>query len=191
MAEAGRVTEGLEHLEEALALTEAVGDRVLLNGLISNIGLVHMFQGDLGAARHRFTECLTLASELGDVDALLTSYVNLAFVALVDDDPQAVRDSVAAALPMLRRRGRIGLVGYVLLAAALAADADPHRAAALHGAADMALSVVDESWETFEARLRDADHRRLRAELGDAAFDQAYRSGAALAPDEAIALASA
>ncbi len=62
---------------------------------------------------------------------------------------------------------------------------DLKRAATLHGAFDARQFPV----EALEIGLRDADHVRLRAELGDGAFEIAYQAGRALPLDDAFALA--
>ena len=191
MVEVGRRDEALEHLEAALVLCSAVGDRFLLHTLLNNIGLVHLFEGELGAARTKFTESIRLAMQLGDVEAVLTGQLNLAFAALLDNDMPSARAVLADALPRSFRRGSIGLVGYYLLVAATACTSEPRKAAMLHGAADATLGVVDEVWEAFEAALRAADQQRLRRILGDAGFDEAHAAGASLSVEEAIDMALA
>ena len=77
------------------------------------------------------------------------------------------------------------------LALAAGADGDPAVAATLHGVADEQYEQAGRVFEATEAGLRDRDHARLRATLGDAAFEAAYRHGRTLSQADAIALATA
>jgi hypothetical protein len=61
---------------------------------------------------------------------------------------------------------------------------DPVRSARLHGAADQALAALGETVDSLEARLRDADHERLRAAIGGAAFEAEHAAGRALTAEE-------
>ena len=69
------------------------------------------------------------------------------------------------------------------------ADGDPAIAATLHGVADEHYEQAGRTFEAIEAGLRDRDHARLRATLGDAAFEAAYARGRTLSQADAIALA--
>ncbi len=77
------------------------------------------------------------------------------------------------------------------LALAAGADGDPAVAATLHGVADEHYEQAGRAFEAIEAGLRDRDHAHLRATLGDAAFEVAYRRGRTLSQADAIALATA
>ena len=57
----------------------------------------------------------------------------------------------------------------------------------MHGAADQALADLGRVIEPLEARLADLDRQRLRAAMGDAAFDAEYAAGRALDPAQVLA----
>jgi len=57
--------------------------------------------------------------------------------------------------------------------------------------ADQQYERSGRAFEAIEAGLRDRDHAQLRATLGDAAFEAAYRHGRTLSQADAIALATA
>ena len=66
-------------------------------------------------------------------------------------------------------------------------------AVTLHGAADVrigyALADGSISWSPIEERLRVAEQARLREQVGEAQFSEAYRQGAALSRQQAVELA--
>ena len=63
--------------------------------------------------------------------------------------------------------------------------ADPAWSARLHGAADQALADLGHVLQPLEERLADLDRQRLRATMGDQAFDAEYAAGRTLDPARA------
>jgi DNA-binding CsgD family transcriptional regulator len=118
---------------------------------------------------------------------------NLGFVELMDADPLSARRIF---LDILNTTRITGIKPYVLgallgLALAAGADGDPAVAATLHGVADELHEQAGRAFEAIEVGLRDRDHARLRATLGDAAFEAAYARGRTLSQADAVALATA
>jgi DNA-binding CsgD family transcriptional regulator len=116
---------------------------------------------------------------------------NLGFVDLVDADPRNARRLFLDSLDTARTTGvKSSYIRGALLGLALAAgaDGDPAVAATLHGIAD---EHAGRAFAGIEVGLRDRDHARLRATLGDAAFEAAYARGRTLSQADAIALATA
>ena len=115
----------------------------------------------------------------------------LGFVYLVDADPRNARRLFLDSLDTARITGvkpsysRGALLG---LALAAGADGDAAVAATLHGIAD---EQAGRAFAGIEVGLRERDHARLRATLGDATFEAAYRHGGTLGQADAIALAAA
>jgi DNA-binding CsgD family transcriptional regulator len=86
--------------------------------------------------------------------------------------------------------GLKSMMAYSLIGLAQAGrgGGDPGWSARLHGAADQALANLGHALEPLEARLADLDRRRLRAALGDAAFDDdEYAAGRTLDPAQVLA----
>ena len=82
-------------------------------------------------------------------------------------------------LDIAQRDGDQLMVAYAHLGLALVASraGDAQKAATLHGVADAAHDKLGTRFDTLESRLRDTDLTRLRATLGDAAFQTAYDAG--------------
>jgi hypothetical protein len=93
-----------------------------------------------------------------------------------DTDAAAMFDQ---SLAIAQRNGDQLMVAYARLGQALVASrsGDAQSAASLHGAADAIHDKLGTRLESLESRLRDADLTRLRAELGDTAFESAYNAG--------------
>jgi hypothetical protein len=96
----------------------------------------------------------------------------------------------AQSLAIAQRSGDQLMVAYAQLGLALIASRAGARqtAATLHGAADAIHDRLGTRFDSLESRLRGADLSRLRATLGQTAFQRAYSAGhAADVPTSVIA----
>jgi ATP/maltotriose-dependent transcriptional regulator MalT len=177
-------------LEEALRLARQIGDRIRVGSVLSNLGDLALQTGDIATARRRLAEALDINREIGGVNRLVARW-NLGVAEYLDGDSAAARELFTECINTARRYGDTEIAAYALLGCALAlADAGEERAATvLHGAVDAAMGEVGIPFQSLEAGLRDADHARLRAILGDEAFDSAYQEGREMPYEEAVHLA--
>jgi predicted ATPase/class 3 adenylate cyclase/DNA-binding CsgD family transcriptional regulator len=180
--------------QEVLTLSRAAGDNYRLALTLANLGVYEVATGELGAARAHLQEATTIADNLGYQNMSVGLLENLGLVDLVNANPGNARRLFLRSLDTARITGiKSAYVQAALLGLALAvgADGDPAVAANLHGFADEQYHQVRRVFEATEGGLRDRDHARLRARLGDAAFEAAYGHGRTLSQADAIALATA
>jgi DNA-binding CsgD family transcriptional regulator len=83
----------------------------------------------------------------------------------------------------MKRHTAYALIGLALTGPG---EADPGWSARLHGAADQALADLGHTLQPLEARLADRDRQRLRAMMGDAAFEAEYAAGRTLDPAQVL-----
>lgn len=169
----------LRAIEECLTLFRQAGNQVLYVRNLNNLGYADMVTGEAGAARVRLEEAVRLVREIGDKRGLCYYTCNLGFALHLEGADGDARVMFDESLRIAKRNGDLGMQAYGQLGLALiAARAGEARAAArLHGAADAIHEKLGTCVEGVEARLRDADISRLRAELGDGAFEAAYGLG--------------
>ena len=189
----GDLDAGVADLEETLTLSRATADNYRLASTLANLGVNKFAAGELPAARAYLQEACILADSRGYQNLSAGLRENLGFVDLIDADPRSARRLF---LDILNTARITGVTSYVLgailgLALAAGADGDPAVAATLHGVADELHEQAGRAFEAIEAGLRDRDHARLRATLGEAAFEAAYARGRTLSQADAIALATA
>jgi DNA-binding CsgD family transcriptional regulator len=191
--DAGRLDAGLADLEETLALSRAAGDNYRLASTLANLGVNRFGAGEVPAARAYLQEACVLADGHGYQSLSAGLRENLGFVDLVDANPRSARRLFLDILDTARLAGtKPYVLGAILgLALAAGADGDPAVAVTLHGLADELHEQAGRAFEAIEMGLRDRDHAQLRARLGDAAFEAAYRHGRTLTQADAIALATA
>jgi predicted ATPase/DNA-binding CsgD family transcriptional regulator len=178
--------------QETLALSRAAGDNYRLATTLGNLGVGELTAGELRAARAHLQEANMLVGNLRYPNLSAALRLNLGFAELIDADPRNARRLFLSSLDTARVTGVTSHVHCALLGLALAAgaDGDPAVAATLHGVADQQYDQAGWAFEALEAGLRARDHARLRATLGDAAFEAAYRHGRTLSQAGAIALAT-
>ena len=165
--------------EECLALLRRGGDRALYAHNLSNLGYLEMEAGEIAAARIRLDEAVLVEREIGDRRGVAYAICNLAFASLLDGADADVGPMFEESLLIGGRMGDVTMVAYAQLGLALVASraGESQRAASLHGTADAIHEQLATRVQGIESRLRAADIARLRAELGDAVFEAAYRAG--------------
>jgi tetratricopeptide (TPR) repeat protein len=175
---------------ESLALFRQAGDRREVGTMLGNLGYAELSTGDLDTARGHLRESLDIARALNDTYGVVYATFNLGLAEYLGGSPGAAQEQFAESFDLARRvRMRAG-TAYALIGLAMAAGpAQEVRSARLHGAADAALAALGETVDAVEGRLRDADHQRLRASMGDRAFAAEYAAGQALTPEDILVLA--
>jgi DNA-binding CsgD family transcriptional regulator len=172
-------------------LSRAAGDNYRLAITLANFAVDELTAGELRAARAHLQEANMLADNLRYPNLSAGLRENLGYVDILDADPRNARRLFLDSLDTARTTGvkssysRGALLG---LALAAGADGDPTVAATLHGVADEHYEQAGRNFEALEAGLRDRDRARLRAALGDAAFEAAYARGRTLSQADAITL---
>lgn len=180
---------------EALACFREAGDHLLAVAALHNLYGVDLHAGRLAEGRAYLEEGIALAGDLGAGLMLYVLSSELAVVLLMDNKHAEAWPMVRRNLLVARRIGTGVSVAMVLFAAAccVAWQGDTLLAARLHGAADADIEagLADGSigWSVLEQRLQADEQGRLRKQLGDQAFDGAYRPGTGLSRLQAVELA--
>jgi non-specific serine/threonine protein kinase len=177
-------------ISEALQLLRQAGDPLQTGQMLGNLGYGQLSAGDLDAARGHLAEALDIARTLNNRIGLVYGTFNLGLAKYLDGSPQAAGILFAESLDLARRTGARAQAAYALLGLALAGHGGdgPGWAARLHGAADQVLADLGETLEPLEARLAGQDRERLRAAMGDAAFDAEYAAGRTLNAPQVLAM---
>jgi non-specific serine/threonine protein kinase len=168
---------------EALRLFRQAGDQLQAGTTLGNLGNYELSTGDLDAARGHLAESIDIARALNARDGIVYWTFNLGLAEYLSGSPGAAEALFAESLDLAQRMGIKSVMAYALIGLAMAdGGADPGRSARLHGAADQALTELGDALEPLEARLADLDRQRLRAAMGNGAFEAEYAAGRALDP---------
>ncbi len=174
--------EGVAMLEECLVIFRESGNRVLRVEILGNLGYRHMELGQFDAARVQLDEAVRLAREIGFPRGICFVVCNLGFASYLGGDDDTARTMFDETL-RIAGAGEYAMIAYAQLGFALLATraGNAAEAARLHGEADGIHAQLGTHWQDLEAPLRDADVARVRAMLGDVAFQAAYDAGRARA----------
>jgi len=176
---------------EALARFRIIGDHVGLARTLQNLAVLELKQGDVASARTHIEDAIRLRDGLHGMHGMIDLHLYQGLVELLAGNGSAARQAFLGLLSSARRAGALPLVAYAYLGLGICMEPvrNLQRAAMLHGFAD---ALFEERGEVIDAGLRalcDMDRIRLREELGESAFEDAYLIGRKLSPDSAIALA--
>lgn len=173
--------------EESLALYREMGDQHGIMVLLHNLGYVYYFQGEYRAARARFEEILAPTREMDDKTGVGFVLLGLGLVELAENNPKA-REHILNSLRLRQETGEqvqqtSGLIGAAGLALH---EGNAPRAAQLLSAVESALkalnAAVAEELVHFYAQTLAA----VREQLGEQAFQAAWREGAQWSLEEAV-----
>ena len=178
-------------VEKSLELLRQAGNKVQYLVGLNNLSYLEMEGGEISVPRARLAEGVRLAREIRDRRGLSLHSCTLGFASYLDNADTDARAMFDQSLAIAERNGDQLMVAYAHLGLALIASraGDAQTAATLHGAADAIHDKLGTRFDSLESRLRDADLTRLRAALGDTAFQTAYNAGHA--PDIPAAAAPA
>jgi hypothetical protein len=184
-------------LLESLARFRRAGDHLMTVAALNNLHGLSLHAGLLDEGRRYLEDGIAIAEELGASLLLYFLRAELAIALLIEGRPADAAPLVRRNLLMARRIG-VGVdVAMVIFGAACCAGWQGQHlvAARLHGAADAdieaGLADGTINWSDLERRLQDDEQGRLRQEMGDQAFADAYRSGGELSRLRAVELALA
>ena len=156
------------------------------------LGTTMLLQGDPGSAVDEIGRGLELAQARGDRLSTYLALLKLAQAALAVDDDATARRHVEEGIALSGQTRDLANLAFLLetLAVIESRAGDHHRVAVMLGAAgglrETVRSTVFSYYQPDEA-LRTSAEQSAREALGDAAYDEAVRSGRDLGPHEIVA----
>jgi tetratricopeptide (TPR) repeat protein len=155
------------------------------------LGGVERSQGNFQAAIEFYEQALEWNKDLPDWWMHAQALRGLGVVALAQDRLPEARAFLAESLAVSHQYGYLIWIAEGLAAAAeLARKSDePPRATKLLGASDAIFNKIQGKPPSFVAREIEQTRARVRARLGDAAYEAAWREGKGLEVEQAIKLA--
>jgi len=188
--ERGDLAGARARMEEALDLARRVGsDSEAFGAAALALGELERFEGHWDRARPLAEASLAIARRQGDLRRIATNLYNLMMIATAQGRTGGLRDMLLEAMALGEEVTVVYARGFPsMLCAALASlHGDWEQAARCEGAARARFlqlgwaldDPADRAWlESFSARIR--------AALGDAAYEEARDAGGALPADEAL-----
>ncbi len=180
---------------EVLACCRQAGDDLLIAAELNKKFSMELHAGLIEEGSASLEEAITLSERIGGDLLLHFMRANMTLLRLIQGRYTEAAPLLRGCLLTSRRLGPGVGSGELIFGAACIAgwQGDDLRAARLHGAGDVdidaSLEIRTINWSDAEQSLRTREQAALRARLGDAAYDEAYRAGARLSLSEALDLA--
>jgi predicted ATPase/class 3 adenylate cyclase/DNA-binding CsgD family transcriptional regulator len=189
--ESGDLDASFADQQEVLSLARAMGDNFVLALTLANLGVDRVAAGEFPAALAHFQDALRVTDAHGYQSLAAAIQVNLGSAYLMAGDVASARRLLVGVLDAAQASGEKTHVHRAIFGVAVAAcaDGDPAVAATLHGAAEYQYEQAGKVFEAIESKMRDGDHDRLLAVLGQDAFDAARQHGRTLSQADAMDLA--
>jgi tetratricopeptide (TPR) repeat protein len=158
--------------------------------ILSNLGWLAYYQGDLEGARGFQEESLQLRRQLGEPRSIAVSLTVLGKIAFAQGNPSAALALYAASLPLHQEvRNQWGIALVLEGLAVLEATAHPRRALRLAGAAATVRQLIGRPLPPAERPILDSGLAHARQALGAEASAAAWVEGQALSMEQAVAAA--
>ena len=179
-----------KYLDDALAIDRTLEDNFNIALTLSMLGDLARLEGASSEARSHFEASLVITRQLDDKWFLTSNLNNLGFVACDLGDYKAAGAYFAEALAIVREFGNKIIISYTIDGfCALAVErGDAERAARLAGAAENLRTSMGSEIEPAERRFRDEYIAKIKANMDEAAFTQAYGTGGKLKLEDTVAL---
>ena len=184
----GDIAASITLVRQGHALLQASGAEWAVGFCLDALAALYLLQGELDEAERCAEQYVALAQRLGNRLSQARAYEARATVALLRQDVDQAAGLLRAALAIAREVGPLEVLAYGLMGlAALAAREDPVRAARQFGAADALRETAGGAMWPARRRLYEPVLAGVRATMGTAAFDAAWRAGRALPREQAVA----
>src|SRR6266480_7243552 len=177
-------------LEESLAISRNVGDKMGLAACLRLSGQLALSQGNAAEGSSLAEETLALFRETGHRQGISLSLCLLAKVEAKQGNYQAAHKAYEQSLATASRgMDDMGLVASCLegLAAAVAAQGELTWAARLWGAAEVHREVIGAPLPPVDHAAYQDSIAAARSQLGDKTFAAAWTEGRAMTPEQALA----
>ena len=184
-----RHEQGTTLLEESADLFLEVGDRWGAALTLSFSAVAWRNRGDHARAKGRAERGLALSREIGDRQGASVALYILAGLVQTEGDYEQARGLFEEGLELSAEVGNEANVAYCLegLAGVAGTQGRVARAARLWGAAEALLEAIEVTAYIYASdRSHQSRIPAARAQLGEAAFDEAWAEGKAMTPEEAV-----
>jgi hypothetical protein len=148
-------------------------------------------QGDLGRAAKLTEEAVALQRELGAKGDIAVGHYHLGWIVLLQDDLGRAADLYRESLSLSWDAGMYPLVQSALegFACVAGAEGETDRAARLWGAAQALHETKSIPRDIDFLAEADARISLVRSDMGEEAWDEAWRKGRAMTLDEVVSYA--
>ncbi|MGC4046788.1 MAG: tetratricopeptide repeat protein [Armatimonas sp.] len=187
----GDEVQSTTYYRQALAINREVGNVTWMAINLNNLGRNRQRSGDYIVARRYYEEALRVRRELNHIPGITSSLINLGSLYLEQNEVERALEMFQEALQRSQEFGRRSYIASLLQNCGYCALqlSEAERGARLLGAAATQLSELGFTQIPTVQAEHEKQLAQARNSLGEEEFENAWREGTALPPDQAIALA--
>ncbi len=188
VVERGRYDDATALYEEAAALAHELGNRRLESSCISNIAAIACERGEYEVATAMLERTLELDRELNDSYGVMITLINLGTATLGAGSTETARTYLRQGLEQAVQLGAEYMLAlaFDLCAKIASARAERERAVRLFAVSQTTLNRLGAEMAAVDKTEAEATLSRLRTELGEQHFQNAWAEGETLDAEEAI-----
>lgn len=178
---------GQRAFAESLAITRKLGNKNAVANSLIDLCQATLCLDDIVQAKTYIQESYDLIRESGNKSWLLDCFFYFGLLAGFEGDNQAAQTFFQQELVLARQGGSIWQCANALMgmAGVAAAHGQARRAAKLLGAADTQIKAGASYWDAAESRYIQGAVSMAVAQLGEAAFEEAWVEGQAMTLEQA------
>jgi len=180
-----------QHLaEQSLARFRELGDTLYSSAPLALLGLMHLEQGNLEAARTMLEDCVVIIKQTGMETDTVFSILGLARLSALQGDAASARRLYQESLTLLFESNvqKEGIADSLESLAALeVGQGAPRHAARLWGAAEALRESIGALMHPVQRARYEQALAYARATLGEQAFRSAWAEGRSMTPEQALA----
>jgi predicted ATPase/class 3 adenylate cyclase len=182
---------GEKLVEEALELTRELGDKLNTAIALIMLGYSAFIRSDYVRAKERYEEGLVVSKSCGEKQSISSTLLGLGLLALVKGDVAQARRQIIASLQIQQHlvKKETALSCLIALASAALAEGQAVRCTLILGAVTAAQQQYELLIELVVRALHEETLAKVKAQLGEAVFQQAWDEGAQWTLEEATAYA--
>ena len=174
--------------EQSLVVKRAIGEKWGIASSLSNLGIVSQMQDDYATARSLYEQSLVIRLEMGDKWSIAASLSNMGNLSYMQGDYSAARSLYEQSLAIQRDIGnKSGIAGSLAgLGEAAIEIGQSQKGAELLGASQDLLEAIGAVLEVSERIPFERAIASALSQLGEEAFEKAWREGQAMSQEQAI-----
>jgi tetratricopeptide (TPR) repeat protein len=188
----GNLDQAHQYHSKAETAARQLHENWLLSFALNNLGEVARTQGQFDLARKYYQECEALLPDSGDKGDRARFVHSLGYIAQHEEDFDAAEAQFRKSLKMFRQLGnRRGMAECMAgLAGLKARQGQIEWGAMMLSAAESVLKVTGGAWWPADRVEVERNREMIRTGMGAEEFNAAWKKGAAMNLDQALAFAS-
>jgi tetratricopeptide (TPR) repeat protein len=191
MQQEGANANARELFKESLSMFRELKDKRHIISSLNGMANLAYVEGDIEGAKQLYEECLTLTRDFGDRDLMSAILSNLGFVAKAQSDYSKAQHLFEESLMIsYELQDKWGVAAILTGFAGIKfIEGEVMKSAQLQGVVMALLEQIDAQLGSYEDLEYDKTTSALKAQLGEAVYEEVWEKGKMLSIEQAVRIA--